>query len=548
MAGKKKNPNAKYAVIGLVVALIACISTGLLGFANLLGTIGMFPLPENIQNGVNLALQISIGLLIVGLAAYAILNPDAVRRFLTGRQARYGSNSLILTVAFIGILVAANYIVYNNGDLLGSPYDFTADKSNTLAPETLQILAELKQPVTATAFYSTNSNRTGAEELLSKFKNNSDGKFTYSFVNPDLDPVAARQAGVTGDAKIMLQSGENKEIADFASETELARALLRLISPGSRTVYFLQGHGEMSLEPGGDLAYSIVKSTLEAKNYTVSALNLLTTRQVPDDALAIIIAGPQKPVSKDEVELLKAYVDNGGSLVVLQDSTFISQLGSETIPQSDPLADYLAKDWGIILNHDIVIDGANSQNPYAAVSSNYNPSHPITRDQANQALVVVMPQARSLSIAPETKENVTQTWLISTSSQILSWGETSPLSETETPKYDEGIDTLGPLYLAIAGENSATSGRVVVFGNSLFVIDANFDAYGNGNFFINSVDWAAEQEDLLNLTTRPRAERIFTPPTETWRFLLLVLVIVIVIPGMVVFFGITTWLSRRKRG
>jgi threonine/homoserine/homoserine lactone efflux protein len=38
------------------------------------------------------------------------------------------------------------------------------------------------------------------------------------------------------------------------------------------------------------------------------------------------------------------------------------------------------------------------------------------------------------------------------------------------------------------------------------------------------------------------------PPVETWRFLLLVLVIVIVIPGMVVFFGISTWLSRRKRG
>lgn len=541
MAGKKKNPNAQYAVIGLVVALIACISTGLLGFANLLGTIGMFPLPENIQEGVNLALQISIGLLIVGLAAYAILNPDAVRRFLTGRQARYGSNSLILTVAFVGILVAANYIVYNNGDLLGSPYDFTEDKSNTLAPETLQILAELKQPVTATAFYSTNSNRTGAEDLLTKFKNNSEGKFTYSFVNPDLDPVAARQAGITGDAKIILQSGENKEIADFASETELARALLRLISPGSRAVYFLQGHGEISLEPGGELAYSIVQSTLEAKNYTVSTLNLLTSRSIPEDALAIIIAGPQKPVSKDEVELLKAYVDNGGSLIVMEDPLFFTQFGGA----ADPLAEYLNSDWGIILNNDIVIDRENQQNPFMALSLLANSTHAITQG-LNQNLIVILPQARSLSIAPEAKENITQTWLIGTTEN--SWGETTPLSDTEAPVYDPETDVQGPLYLAIAGENSATKGRVVVFGNSLFAIDNNFDVYGNGNFFINSVDWAAEQEDLLNLTTRPRAERIFTPPTETWRFLLLVLVIVIVIPGMVVFFGISTWLSRRKRG
>ncbi|MEN9564643.1 MAG: hypothetical protein RIR73_2887 [Chloroflexota bacterium] len=541
MAGKKKNPNAKYALIGLIVALVACISTGLIGSANLLTTIGMFTLPVEIQDGVNLALQISIGLFIIGLATAAILNPDAVRRFLTGRQARYGSNSLILAIAFVGILIASNYIVFNNSDLLGSPYDFTEDKTNTLAPETLQILATLKEPVNAVAFYSTSSDLTGAEDLLQKFKNNSDGKFTYSFVNPDLDPVAAREAGVTGDAKILLQMGEIKEIADFATESELAKTLLRLISPGARTVYFLQGHGEISLEPGSELTYGIAKSTLEAKNYTVSSLNLLNTREIPADALAVIVAGPQKPVSADEVKLLKAYVDNGGSLVVLQDPKYFTEFGD----LNDPLAAYLNKEWGIIYNDDIVIDGANPDNPFAAVSSLYNPGHPITQN-LTQNLVVIMPQARSLTISSEVKENVTQTWLISTAEN--SWGETTELSDTESPAFDEETDVPGPLYLAIAGENAATTGRVVVFGNSFFAIDSNFDAYGNGNFFINSVDWAAEQEDLLNLTTRPRTERIFTPPTETWRFVVLVIVIVFVIPGMVVFFGISTWFSRRRKG
>ena len=540
MAGKKKNPNAKYAVIGLVVALVACIATGLIGSANVLTGIGMFTLSDEIQGGVDLSLQISIGLLILGLAAYAILNPDAVRRFLTGRQARYGSNSLILTVAFVGILVAGNYIVYNNTDLFGSPYDLTEDKSNTLAPETLQILATLKEPVTATAFFSTNSNTATADELLQKFKNNSNGKFTYKFVNPDVDPVAAREAGITGDGKILLQMGETKEIAASASETEIARTLLRLISPGARTVYFLQGHGEISLDPGSDITYSIAQSTLEAKNYTVNTLNLLSTRQIPDDALAIIVAGPQKPVSQDEVNLLKAYVDNGGSLVVLEDPAYFTQFGDA----DDPLADYLTNDWGITLNNDIVIDAVNTQNPFAAISSLYNSNHPITQNLTS-SLFVIMPQARSLTISGAI-DNVTQTWLISTTDN--SWGETTPVDSNNTPVFDPETDVQGPLYLAIAGENSATNGRVVVFGNSLFAIDGNFDVYGNGNFFMNSVDWAAEQEEILNLTTRPRTERTFTPPTETWRFLVLVLVIVIIIPGMVVFFGISAWIARRRRG
>src|SRR5690606_24985733 len=177
MAGKKKNPNAKYAFIGLIVALIACIATGLISSANVLTGLGMFTLPEEQLNGLNLALQISIGLLIIGLAVYAILSPDTVRRFLTGRQARYGSNSLILTLAVLGIIIATNYIVYNNPDLLGSPWDFTEDKSNTLAPETLQILATLPEKVNAIAFYSQSINSTAAEDLLQKFKANSDGKF-----------------------------------------------------------------------------------------------------------------------------------------------------------------------------------------------------------------------------------------------------------------------------------------------------------------------------------------------------------------------------------
>ncbi|HNO32247.1 MAG TPA: GldG family protein, partial [Anaerolineales bacterium] len=312
MAGKKKNPYAQYAFIGLIVALLACVSTGLIGSANLLTGAGMFTLEDTIQNALGIALQVSIGLFLVGLGVYAFLAPDTIRRIFTGRQARYGSNSLILTIAFVGILVAVNYIVYKNPSMLGAPWDMTQDQSNTLAPETLQVLATLPDKVTATAFYTANSDSVSAEDLLKKFKNNSNGKFDYTFVNPDLDPIAAREAGVTGDGKILLQMGDVKEISSFASESELVKTMVRLISPEARAIYFLQGHGEVSLESGNDISYSVVKSTLEAKNYTVDTLNLLNTRQIPEDAKAIVIVGPQKPVSEDEVNLLKTYVDNGG--------------------------------------------------------------------------------------------------------------------------------------------------------------------------------------------------------------------------------------------
>ncbi len=160
MAGNKKTPSAQYAFIGLILALIACVATGLIGAAEGLVAAKMFTLESTYMDGLKLALQISIALLIVGLAAYAIMAPDKVRRLFSGRQARYGSNAVILALAVIGIILVVNYIAFQNP----KSWDLTEDKSNTLPPETLQALATLPEKVTATAFYSANLNPANAEE------------------------------------------------------------------------------------------------------------------------------------------------------------------------------------------------------------------------------------------------------------------------------------------------------------------------------------------------------------------------------------------------
>lgn len=539
MARKKKNPAARYAVIGLILASLACISTGLTGAAKGLIALDMFP--EQNTEPLNLAFQISIGLIVVGLAAYAIMVPDTVRRFLSGRQARYGSNSLILTLAFVGIMVVANVIAYQNPTLLGAPWDFTEDKSNTLASETLQALATLPEKVNATAFYTNNLDSASAEELLLKFKTNSKGNFDYQFVDPDREPLAARAAGITGDGKILLQMGDRKEIASFASETELTRTMIRLISPQERVLYFLEGHGEAIIETGSQdqISFSVATETLQSKNYTINTLNLLSSNKIPEDALAIIIAGPQKPLSSGEIALLKKYVDAGGSLVVMENPLVATEFGDS----SDPLSAYLEKDWGITLNNDIIFDLA-SQQPINAISA-YGSDHPITQN-LSQNYSVIMPQARSLGTAETAPEGVTLTPLISTSEN--SWGETQVSDDpNEQYKFDDGVDFIGPLNMAVAGENANSGGRVVVFGNSFFASDENFDVYGNGNMFINSVDWAAEQEDLLDITPRNPIARTMQPVANL-QFIIIIILSILVLPGAIVFMGISSWIARRKRG
>ncbi len=530
---KKKAVAAQYAFIGLIVAGLGCIATGLLAIVQ--GTVALKiytpATPESISNWI----AISVAVIILGLAIYGILNPDGVRRFFTGRQVHYGSNTLIMSLAFIGILIVINLLVYQNP----SRIDFTEDKQNTLAPQTIQALAALPDKVTAIGFFTTNIPTDTASQLLTNYKSNSKGKFDFRFVDPNADPLLARQYGITGDGKIVLTMGKSSETAASASETDIDQALILLISPQQRVVYFLTGHGEPDINGTDTSALSRARSTLESKNYTVKTLNLASENKIPDDAKAIIVAGPTNPLLDQEVALLKAYVEKGGSLIVLEDPTPFTKFGTNP----DPLAEYLKTDWGITLDNDVVID-LTSQQPLNAISSSYNTSAPITQ---HMTAVTIMPQARSLTISKSAPQNITDTSLILTSQN--SWGETNlaSIQGNQQVSFDQGSDIAGPLNLAASGENSSTKGRVVVFGNSVFATDKGFDAYANGDIFINSIDWAAQQGNLINITPRTPITRTFNPPSQLI-ILIILLSSVIIIPGLIVIAGFSTWLARRRQG
>src|SRR5512138_4032809 len=102
----------RFAPIGLYLALAAAIASA-----------GIFI----VQRQFNLPLQISLGLIVIGFAIFAILDPARVRHALTGRQARYGSNALVMILAFLGILILVNYLIYK----FPKRWDLTADKSHT---------------------------------------------------------------------------------------------------------------------------------------------------------------------------------------------------------------------------------------------------------------------------------------------------------------------------------------------------------------------------------------------------------------------------------
>jgi ABC-type uncharacterized transport system involved in gliding motility auxiliary subunit len=498
-----------------------------------------------VQRSFSLPLQISLGMIVAGLALFAFLDPNWVRRALTGRQARHGSNALVLSVAFVGILTVINVWIYQNP----KRWDLTEDQQNTLAPETLDTLASLPEPVTATAFFSSQTSSQAVQDLLDNYKFYSNGKFDYTFIDPIADPVAAEAAKITRDSTIVLKMGTDQEQVTALSEQEITAGLVRLISGENKVVYFLTGHGEYSPDESGEQGYSQIKRILESKNYIVQSLNLLAKGSIPADARLIVIAGAMSPLAESEVNLLADYLAGGGALIDLEEPVLFREMGD----QPDPFAAYLQTTWGFSLAADVVVDLVSpatlGQDSYlfAPLGAAYQ-AHEITQEIQNY--ITVFPTTRSVQVTKG--ETGTPVVLVSTADQN-SWAETDleGLKAGGQPGFDDGADRMGPVPLMAAAEHQVTQSRVAVFGDADFAANAYLTEFyfsANGNLFVNTVDWAVGQEDLINLTPQNAVQRMIQLPSQPYMMNLIQFGVVFFLPGIALVTGIAAWIRRKRRG
>ena len=533
MTQNQKSTNSnRYAVIGLWISVVSFVALLVTAAMKVFETMGFYT-PTNLTLLPRLIWG-SVAGIIIGLSIFALLDPNRVRRFISGRQAKYGSNALITSVAFIAVIIFANVLAYQNP----VPLDWTADKVNTLAPESIDALESLPEPVQATAFFSSQFNSEAARDLLEKYRTNSKGKFDFEFVDPDRNPLAAQNAGITGNGKILLQTGQNRQIVSVASESEITNGLIKLLNPESYSIYFLTGEGERSIDQPSEESFTRIRQALENKNYTVKTLNL-EAQTIPDDARVIVLAGPLTPLSTQAVDALKEYLSTGGSFIALEDPIAFTEFDTK----NDALVEYLSIDWGITLNDDIIIDTQAPSSAYFATAVQYTP-HPITDKMTG--IGVTFPYARSLTVSFDV-QNVIVTDLYYTTDQA--WGETDFASiEAGQPEYDPESEQVGPILLAAVAENTVTGGRVLVAGNSSFAVDSNFDFSGNGDFMLNSIDWSAENENLIALSpVGTTTERTFVAPGAFQRMIMLA-ASVCLIPLAIIIMGATSWYARRKQG
>ena len=459
------------------------------------------------------------------------------------RTTRYGLNAAVMVALILGVIVLVEAVSYRHNWRL----DLTENRRWSLSPQTINVLRELKVPVKATAFFRPDQpGKRTAEDLLRQYAARSDGKFTWEVADADRNPMLARRYGVESYGTVVLEAalGEGQakqEKIQDAEEEKLTNALVRVTRAGKRIVYFLKGHGEKDPGSSEKTGYGQVKAEVEKLNYEVKELVLARETAVPQDAAIVVVAGPEKDLLPGEVDALAAYVDRAGKLFVMVDPFQAPSLGG------------LLGRWGLGLGNDVVID-TNPQGrllgfgPEVPVVADYV-SHPITRDFRYATL---FPLARTVSVADKPPQGVIAQALARTSAE--SWAESSEAEIRSGQVRRDPGEAQGPLTVAAVATVDAKAApdgrpgakaRVVLVGDSDFASNSALNLSGNRDFFLNTLSWLAEEENLIAI--RPKESRTTPVFLTAAQGQALFLVPVVLVPLGLVGAGVYAMTRRRGR-
>ena len=488
-------------------------------------------------------LGLGVALLLLSLA----LNTGEARSAMGTRTARYGAGAAVMALLALGIVVAANAISLRHS----VRWDFTENKRNSVSPQTIQVLRTLKAPVSAIAFFRSDTpGKKTAEDLLTQYATYSRGKFTWRLEDTDRAPALARQYGVESYGTVVLEGGPagqtRTEKVQDAEEEKLTNAIVKITRADKRVVYVLKGHGEREIGSTDRGGFSQAKEQMEKANYEVKDLFLARDPKIPDDAAIVMVPSPKTDLFPQELAALDGYIAKAGK-VFLMAGPF----------QADTTMKYLTK-YGIVVDEDVVIElnpigQVFGVGPLVPVVGQYEP-HPITKDMAG--VMTLFPLTRSLAPAKALPKGVQASSLAQTSRQ--SWGETDKnVFQTGKATPDPNEKT-GPLSVAVVATvdaqpdpkaegdaaKKAPKARIVVVGTADFASNQFLGAQGNRDFFLNVVSWLAEEEDLISIRAKdPKQNPVMLTSGQSRLVLGLPL---LALPGAVLICGIAVILQRRR--
>ncbi len=500
---------------------------------------------------------------------------DRARRQRLVLKAAFSASTLLA----IAIVLMTNYLSFRHYQR----FDLTREGLFILSDKTKVVLRELSTDVDIYLFMSrSESNFAETHELLKRYQMTS-RRIRLHVVDPDNEPaefqVLAQRFGLgvalldnfevgvdvaavvtAGDKKwsvkrdellewdLSAQDEASSRKVNVKAEQALTGAVVEVTSGRPTKLCLTQGHGEWTNEAGADRTLEPLETALRHDNLEWEAIDTLGKKTIAKGCDAVFVIGPLHAFAKDEAELLANYLREGGNLLLALDPVIerdqIQKSGLEEMMRGFGIA--IDPTLVIELNRDLLISSSPKEFFVTAFGD-----HPTTRVLQNRARVFVR-LTRSIRSLQGSEAEI----LLRSSAEAFGEKEIAQIqNQQEQPKPGE-TDLKGPVSLAVAKSVLARSddsdkkdkprGRLVVIGDSDWLRGELLNSPALANYHLASAwtGWLAERESLIAIP--PKQARggsvVFTQAGLSGLFFK----IVVLMPGVVIIFGIAVWLNRRS--
>jgi ABC-type uncharacterized transport system involved in gliding motility auxiliary subunit len=481
-----------------------------------------------------------------------------------------GLHSVAKLLLGAAILLMVNFL----GFKYYSHKDLSASQFYTLSPKTIAVLNKLDSPVKVYTFLDARNFEGGEEidNLLQEYLHAGGKNFSYEKIDTAYDITRAadlqKQLHFDGNDHLVIitykdrtprfvkeedlfdQNPMTGQVEGFKGEQQITAAMLGIIEGQPSKIYFTEGHGEHSIvDAQGLVGYGIVAGALKNDNVEAENLNLAEKGAVPEDAQAVVIAGPSIAFSALEADAIDKYLAKNGKLYLLLDPYVTSGL------------DAVLKKYGIIYDDDLVLyrgmtsAGTQMTVPLAVIIQGGFSTHPITAKFAQNNIQLLIKDARSITLPSQPGSEPKTQFLLQTPQDAWGWiSKTGDVPvDPQQLTYNKVTDIPGPVTIAAvydggnttdpATNATVTSTRIVAVGSSKF-IENDLDETVGSNFFSNGVDWLVKKDAVLDIA--PKKPQEYGVDLSPISFRTTFWFAVIIIPSLCLLAGIVTWVSRRK--
>ncbi|HLG46185.1 MAG TPA: Gldg family protein [Reyranella sp.] len=481
------------------------------------------------------------------LAALLVLFAAGLRIRVYGAGWRRWALRLGVVGGALAATLAANVAVYRHDAHL----DFTREEAFTPSREASDIVRGLTEPVQVVYFFQK-ENAAGRGlatmlELLARLN----PRLAVEAVDIDRNPARASSFGVQLYNTAVIVTSSHRLQVLTTDDREVALGILRALRRQQPVVCFITGHGEYDIDNfefhthfEGSHSHSHnsegmglvqmeqhglgrMRRALEKLGLEPRKVELRPGRPLPQDCAALVDANPRTPHLPVEADLLRTYLLDGGSYMLLIEPDFAIE---------ERLAAVIA-DAGARVGNGVIVDPVDHYfTDEQMIAITKYASHPVTRSQA----LSFYPGARP--VEPAAHEGVRAVALFASSPQSY--------VVQDRARYREEAESAQrrPYPLAVAAEGKLAADarpfRMIVVGDADFASNSFFPYLANADIVLAGVSWLLREERLPNL--KPPVEVLpmvtLTSAQVRWIFILTV----ILLPGAVASAGLGVWLWRRR--